>query len=111
MHQNYIMHRDLKPENWLLASEGEDMQRTNLKLIDFGLSKRFTPGEFASTKAGTPYYVAPEVLEGRYAEKSDIWSIGVIMYILLCGNPPFSGNDTVGVLDAVKRAKPIYDKK
>jgi len=111
MHQNYIMHRDLKPENWLLSSAAEAIQQTDLKLIDFGLSKRFTPGEFASTKAGTPYYVAPEVLEGHYAEQSDVWSIGVIMYILLCGSPPFSGNDTVAVLDSVKRARPAFDKK
>lgn len=110
MHLNYIMHRDLKPENWLLASD-EEIRNTDLKLIDFGLSKRFTPGEFASTKAGTPYYVAPEVLDGRYAEKSDVWSIGVITYILLCGSPPFSGNDTVAVLDSVKRARPQFDKK
>lgn len=110
MHMNNIMHRDLKPENWLLA-ETESILKTDLKLIDFGLSKRFTPGEYASTKAGTPYYVAPEVLEGRYAEQSDVWSIGVIMYILLCGSPPFSGNDTVAVLDSVKRAKPSFDRK
>lgn len=108
MHQNYIMHRDLKPENWLLASEEAG---ADLKLIDFGLSKRFTPGEFASTQAGTPYYVAPEVLEGHYAEQSDVWSIGVIMYILLSGSPPFSGNDTVAVLDSVKRARPQFNKK
>jgi len=111
MHQNYIMHRDLKPENWLLASADVETAKMDLKLIDFGLSKRFVSGEFASTKAGTPYYVAPEVLEGRYAQESDVWSIGVIMYILLCGSPPFSGNDTVAVLDAVRRAKPQFDKK
>lgn len=110
MHQNWIMHRDLKPENWLLATD-EAIRKTDLKLIDFGLSKRLAPGEFASTKAGTPYYVAPEVLEGRYAEKSDVWSIGVIMYILLGGSPPFQGNDTMAVLDAVKRARPTFDKK
>jgi len=105
MHQNWIMHRDLKPENWLMASEDP---QSELKLIDFGLSKRFTPGEFASTQAGTPYYVAPEVLEGRYDEQSDVWSIGVIMYILLSGSPPFSGKDTVAVLDSVKRARPQF---
>jgi len=111
MHQNYIMHRDLKPENWLLASAEVKTEKMDLKLIDFGLSKRFASGEYASTKAGTPYYVAPEVLEGRYGEQSDVWSIGVIMYILLCGSPPFTGNDTVAVLDSVKRAKPPFDKK
>lgn len=110
MHQNWIMHRDLKPENWLLATD-EAIKTTDLKLIDFGLSKRFAPGEFASTKAGTPYYVAPEVLDGRYAEKSDVWSIGVIMYILLCGSPPFQGKDTKAVLDSVKLAQPKFDQK
>ncbi|CAK9042718.1 unnamed protein product [Durusdinium trenchii] len=97
MHINGIMHRDLKPENWLLA-ETEAIEKTYLKLIDFGLSKRFSPGDFAKTKAGTPYYVAPEVLSGRYNELSDVWSIGVIMYILLSGSPPFSGADTMAVL-------------
>jgi len=110
MHLNYIMHRDLKPENWLLASD-ESMDKSSLKLIDFGLSKRFEPGQFASTRAGTPYYVAPEVLDGRYAEKSDVWSIGVIMYIMLCGSPPFTGNETVAVLDAVRRARPTFDRE
>jgi len=111
MHQNYIMHRDLKPENWLLSSATEAIQKTDLKLIDFGLSKRFTPGEFASTRAGTPYYVAPEVLEGHYAEQSDVWSIGVIMYILLCGSPPFDGDGTAAVLESVKNARLAFDKK
>merc|ERR1719281_1842415 len=104
MHQNYIMHRDLKPENWLLGSS-QPVHKTYLKLIDFGLAKRYTPGEFATTKAGTPYYVAPEVLEGRYAEKSDVWSIGVIMYILLSGSPPFQGKDDDEVLAQVRQAK------
>jgi len=110
MHLNCIMHRDLKPENWLLA-ETEAIEKTSLKLIDFGLSKRFAPGEFALTKAGTPYYVAPEVLSGRYNELSDVWSIGVIMYILLSGSPPFAGKDTTEVLEAVRRAELTFDQK
>ncbi|CAK9102722.1 unnamed protein product [Durusdinium trenchii] len=110
MHINGIMHRDLKPENWLLA-ETEAIEKTYLKLIDFGLSKRFSPGDFAKTKAGTPYYVAPEVLSGRYNELSDVWSIGVIMYILLSGSPPFSGADTMAVLDSVRQADLSFDQK
>lgn len=74
MHQNYIMHRDLKPENWLLASAEVKTEKMDLKLIDFGLSKRFASGEYASTKAGTPYYVAPEVLEGRWCARVSGWS-------------------------------------
>eukprot|EP00913_Durusdinium_trenchii_P033995 g31822.t1 len=120
MHINGIMHRDLKPENWLLAEtdawrntllEVEAIEKTYLKLIDFGLSKRFSPGDFAKTKAGTPYYVAPEVLSGRYNELSDVWSIGVIMYILLSGSPPFSGADTMAVLDSVRQADLSFDQK
>jgi len=110
LHSNCIMHCDLKPENFLLA-ETEAIEKTHLKMVDFGLSKRFTPGEFATTKAGAPYYVAPEVLAGHYNELCDIWSIGVIMYILLSGSPPFSGNDTMAVLEAVKQAEFCLDKK
>ncbi|CAE7767142.1 CPK2 [Symbiodinium sp. CCMP2456] len=110
LHSNCIMHCDLKPENWLLA-ETEAIQNTHLKMVDFGLSKRFTPGEFATTKAGAPYYVAPEVLAGHYNELCDVWSIGVIMYILLSGSPPFTGNDTMAVLESVKRSDLSFDKK
>lgn len=110
MHQNWIMHRDVKPENWLLATD-EAIRKTDLKLIDFGLSKRFVPGELSSTKTGTPYYVSPEVLEGQYAEKSDVWSIGVIMYMMLCGSPPFQGNDIKAVLASVMAAQLRFDQK
>mmetsp|Transcript_47947 Transcript_47947/g.137686 ORF Transcript_47947/g.137686 Transcript_47947/m.137686 type:complete len:632 (+) Transcript_47947:199-2094(+) len=103
LHQNFIMHRDLKPENWLLATR-EDVGKAPLRLIDFGISKRFQPGEFAKTKAGTPNYVAPEVLMGRYDEKSDIWSLGVICYVMLSGRHPFSGKTVDQILKAVRAA-------
>jgi len=104
MHKCRIMHRDLKPENWLLAVDN-DMDSILLKLADFGLATKFAVGHFASTKAGTPYYVAPEVLNGRYTSKADIWSTGVILYVMLCGSPPFRGTNTLEVLDAVKKAE------
>jgi calcium-dependent protein kinase len=61
-----------------------------LKLVDFGTSITFDPNVKLVQKLGTPYYVAPEVLENKYDEKCDIWSLGVILYILLCGEPPFN---------------------
>ncbi|XAR69846.1 Non-specific serine/threonine protein kinase [Bertholletia excelsa] len=85
-HSLGVMHRDLKPENFLLVSQHED---SPLKTIDFGLSVFFKPGETFSDVVGSPYYVAPEVLRKCYGPEADIWSAGVIIYILLSGVPPF----------------------
>lgn len=64
-----------------------------IKVIDFGLSRQFTPEKNMYSKMGTPFYIAPEVLKKKYNEKCDIWSCGVILYILLSGNPPFNGKN------------------
>lgn len=85
-HSLGVMHRDLKPENFLFVNESED---SPLKAIDFGLSVFFKPGEIFNDVVGSPYYVAPEVLRKRYGPEADVWSAGVIVYILLCGVPPF----------------------
>jgi len=90
VHSLGIAHRDLKPENLLLS--GEEGKADFIKIADFGLSKDFGE-EQLSTSCGTPDYVAPEVLMGEPYDKSvDIWSIGVITYVLLCGFPPFYGD-------------------
>eukprot|EP01133_Synstelium_polycarpum_P006816 gene6816-7921_t len=87
LHSQGIAHRDLKPENLLCSGDGDDM---TIKIADFGLSKIFGTGEALETSCGTPDYVAPEVLTGgSYDNAVDMWSIGVITYILLCGFPPF----------------------
>jgi len=101
MHQNNVTHRDLKPENFLLSSK-EPIGETTLKIIDFGLACQFKPGDVLKTKAGTPYYVAPQVLQGKYDQSADIWSCGVIMFVLLCGYPPFYGETDAEVLSKVK---------
>jgi calcium-dependent protein kinase len=87
-HSKNIVHRDLKPENLLLD---KDELNPKIKIIDFGTSQTYKKDQHMSQKFGTPYYIAPEVLKKKYTEKCDIWSIGVILYILLCGYPPFNG--------------------
>lgn len=91
LHSKSICHRDLKLENWVLES-GKDVW-SPLKLIDFGLSTHFTRGQRLSRVVGSSYYVAPEVLKKSYTEACDLWSLGVIVYMLLSGAPPFYGKN------------------
>jgi len=100
-HNHGIAHRDLKPENLLIAhDDGKEL----IKIADFGLSKEFG-AEQMMTSCGTPDYVAPEVLSGEvYASGVDIWSIGVITYVLLCGFPPFFGETQKELFDNILSA-------
>lgn len=104
LHQHSFVHRDIKPENFLLQSQDAKAQ---IKVIDFGLAKTFRQTDAPmKTKAGTPFYVAPEVLGTKgYNQKCDIWSCGVIAYILLCGYPPFYGDNDAKILKSVKSGK------
>lgn len=89
LHDLGIVHRDLKPENILCGEELED-----LKIADFGLSKMILPKEKMDSACGTLSYVAPEVLTMQgYGKEADLWSVGVIMFLLLCGKLPFDGDD------------------
>mmetsp|Transcript_20465 Transcript_20465/g.32629 ORF Transcript_20465/g.32629 Transcript_20465/m.32629 type:complete len:545 (-) Transcript_20465:251-1885(-) len=110
MHKHNICHRDLKPENFLFLSQ-DPIDQSVLKIIDFGLSTRFDDGKVLSTKAGTPYYVAPQVLMGRYDKACDLWSSGVIMFTLLCGYPPFYGRTDQEVLSKVKSGIFTFEPK
>jgi calcium-dependent protein kinase len=107
-HQNNIVHRDLKPENILLDDKGSDL---TIKIIDWGCAKSFKKNEKMTNADGTPYYIAPEVLEGNYDEKCDVWSCGVILYIMLCGYPPFNGETDDDILVAVKKGKYDFPKE
>jgi serine/threonine protein kinase len=90
MHQKNITHRDLKPENILL--EFKDKDKLEIKISDFGFSCFFDPKDGLDLVLGSPLYMAPEIIRGfRYNEKADIWSLGVITYMLLSGRNPFPG--------------------
>ncbi|KAF5729050.1 Calcium-dependent protein kinase 21 isoform 1 [Tripterygium wilfordii] len=93
-----VMHRDLKPENFLLASKDENAM---LKATDFGLSVFIEEGKVYRDIVGSAYYVAPEVLRRSYGKEIDIWSAGVILYILLSGVPPFWAETEKGIFDAI----------
>ena len=105
-HNLGVIHRDLKPENFVLKTKAEDAP---IKAIDFGLSTYYEPDQKFSDLVGSAYYVAPEVLHRNYSSESDIWSAGVILYILLSGVPPFWGQNEESIFDAVLRGK--YDLK
>jgi len=101
LHSVNIAHRDLKPENLLLRGDDE----TDVMLSDFGLSKIINQDTMMETACGTPYYVAPEVLSAQgYDKEVDLWSIGVITYLLLCGFPPFYGETLPEVFEQIMKA-------
>jgi len=97
-HRHKIVHRDLKPENLLLD---EDL---NVKIADFGLSNLLEDGKFLKTSCGSPNYAAPEVIAGRvYAgPEVDIWSCGVILYVLLCGRLPFDDESIPKLFEKIR---------
>lgn len=97
LHEMGVVHRDIKPENILLTQSG------GMKLADFGLATRVSNGQRLSGVAGSPAYVAPEVLVGNYSEKIDIWSAGVLLHALLVGALPFQGDSLDAVFEAIKK--------
>ena len=107
LHSNNIVHRDLKPENIMLLQKPEN-GNYHIKLIDFGTAKIFKPGKKMNKFIGTSYYIAPEVLKEKYDEKCDVWSCGIILYILLCGYPPFNGNTNVEIFHAIQNQNPLF---
>jgi len=100
-HAEGVAHRDLKPENLLLMSKTDDL---TIKIADFGFAKKVTSDECLLTQCGTPGYVAPEILRGvPYGQKSDMWSLGVIAYILIGGYPPFIEQNQRELFRKIKR--------
>ncbi|KAK3025620.1 hypothetical protein RJ639_042118 [Escallonia herrerae] len=106
-HLQGVVHRDLKPENFLFTSKDENSQ---LKAIDFGLSDFVRADEKLSDIVGSAYYVAPEVLHRSYSTEADVWSVGVVAYILLCGSRPFWSRTESGIFRAVLKADLNFDE-
>ncbi len=116
LHSHNIVHRDLKPENLMVEkpkkskkNSQEEEGQINIKLIDFGTCNFFDGKTPLTLKVGTPYYIAPEILKRKYTEKCDLWSCGVILYILLVGYPPFEGDTTEEIIECVREGKIIMD--
>ncbi|CAI5495732.1 unnamed protein product, partial [Closterium sp. Naga37s-1] len=107
-HLHGVVHRDLKPENFLFKSKAEDAL---LKATDFGLSDFRKPGKHFTDVVGSAYYVAPEVLKRRSGPESDVWSIGVITYILLSGRRPFWDRTEAGIFNEVLKKRPDFREK
>ncbi|KAI5084133.1 hypothetical protein GOP47_0000302 [Adiantum capillus-veneris] len=101
-HSLGVIHRDLKPENFLFLDKTED---SPLKTIDFGLSLFINQGDVLKDIVGSAYYVAPEVLRQHYGPEADVWSVGVILYILLSGVPPFWAETEQGIFNAILKGK------
>nr|XP_054774808.1 serine/threonine-protein kinase 33-like [Lytechinus pictus] len=106
LHKNDIVHRDIKLENILLSKNPEEQtDRLNIKLTDFGLSVvKGGVGSDIQNMCGTPMYMAPEVIDNQgYSQQCDIWSIGVIAFLLMCGEPPFTGQDEESLYDSIRK--------
>lgn len=101
MHANGLVHRDLKLENFIFTDKSAEKQ---IKLIDFGFSRAYLEGDTMSAFCGTSYYIAPEVLAGRYTAASDLWSLGVIAFMMLTGQCPFGGKTDSEIMDNVRHA-------
>lgn len=107
-HANNVCHRDLKPENFLLKKINDI---SSIKLIDFGLAKQLAEGEKMKSPNGTPYYIAPEIITGDYDLKVDNWSLGVVMYVMLTGSPPFYGTNNKEILRSVLKGVYTFNLK
>jgi calcium-dependent protein kinase len=110
MHSKQVCHRDMKPDNILFDSR-ESIEHSSLKIIDFGSARVFQSGHPMHTRAGSSYFMSPQVLLGRYGNSCDLWSCGVVLHIMLCGYPPFSGETEEDVLLKVRRGTFTFNAK
>lgn len=106
LHQVNICHRDLKPDNFLFAAKTPGAE---IKIIDFGMSIKKPELQQMSSFVGTPYYLAPEVIAGNYGPECDVWSLGVVMFVLLSGQQPFTGDTLTEIMQKITHADYDFD--
>ena len=106
LHNRKISHRDIKPQNFMLYKAND---LSCIKMIDFGLSKDYSQGGIMHTLSGSPYYMAPEVFLQNYNSKIDIWSMGVVLYIMLSGKVPFPGRTEPEIIYNVIKGEFHFD--
>ena len=112
IHKNGIIHRDLKPENILLEEEEEARKEYfTIKVIDFGTSGKMKKGQKYKEVIGTPFYIAPEVLNNNYDEKCDLWSCGIILYVMISGEPPFYGENDNEIYAQILNTEVKFNQK
>lgn len=110
-HSNNVINRDIRPENILIETveirviNDQEHPYFVIKVSDFKCARSFRKSKKLNKKIGNPYYIAPEVLKRKYDEKIDIWSCGIIMYMLLSGKPPFKGHIEKEILDSITEGK------
>lgn len=104
LHSIHICHRDIKLDNIMVNTENFE-----IKLIDFGFATKFTDRERLKGKIGTPYYVAPEVISGTYGKECDMWSIGIMTYYMLVGDPPFNAESDSELFDNIITNDVVYN--
>ncbi|CAL8471619.1 g11161 [Coccomyxa elongata] len=112
-HSQGVVNRDLKPENLLLKKKYNSQEVSctmeNLRCVDFGSASQLEAGKTLRDMVGSSFYIAPEVLRGKYGFAADVWSAGVIVYIMLSGLPPFWGPNTRETFDNILTARPRLD--
>jgi len=108
LHSRKIIHRDLRPDVCAFLNKDED---SCLKIVDFGSCKHFEKNLRELERVGTPFYMAPEVVIGNYNNKCDVWSLGVIMYVLLSGSPPFTGKSESEIMHSVLSTELVFEGK
>ena len=109
LHKMNIVHRDLKPENMMVSYFNEEEEEIEIKLIDFGTACFYKGGKKLTLKVGSPFYIAPEVIKGSDGLEYDVWSCGIILYILLSGLPPFQGKNNKETFKLIEECNLKFD--